>query len=269
MIIIFVGLPRNIDQNIGFIKNQIKKNKAIIIFSTNHEIYNYNLPKECIIINNDNELSFKKRINEIKKFPQYQFMIQHLRFSQALKYIKENNLSSKDTIIYKVRTDILNLDKIKIPLKPDNKKIYMYTDYAFASTYKVLKMLDDVFFSKPEKYLDLEPIVDVDADNFKSSDKNCARFEWLTYPKMLSFLLPKKLFRIILKSKFEKLLFFGPKKKNKNINIRFIKDRIRFQSEVFFLWCILKQGLIVKKISTVSLKLNPNRSPQKREFRNT
>ncbi len=27
MIIIFVGLPRNIDQNIGFIKNQIKKNK--------------------------------------------------------------------------------------------------------------------------------------------------------------------------------------------------------------------------------------------------
>ena len=69
MIIIFVGLPRNIDQNIGFIKNQIKKNKAIIIFSTNNEIYNYNLPKECIIINNDNELSFKKRINEIKKFP--------------------------------------------------------------------------------------------------------------------------------------------------------------------------------------------------------
>jgi len=269
MIIIFVGLPRNLDQNISFIEEQIRKNNAIVIFSTNQEIYNYNLPNGCKIINNENESFFIKRINEIKKFPQYQFMIQHLRFSQALKYIQENKLASNDTIIYKVRTDILNLDKIKIPLKPDNKKIYMYTDYAFASTYKVLKTLDDFFFSKPEKYLDLEPIVDVDSYNFKSSDKNCARFEWLTYPKMLSFFLPKKLFKIILKSKFEKLLFFGPKKKNKFINIRFIKDRIRFQSEVFLLWCILNQGLIVKRISTASLILNPNRSPQKREFRNT
>ena len=47
------------------------------------------------------------------------------------------------------------IEKIIIPLKPDEKRIYMYTDYAFASTYKVFKILDDFFFSKPEKYLDL------------------------------------------------------------------------------------------------------------------
>lgn len=267
-IFIFIGLPRNVNEIICFIENIIKKHNAKVIFSTNQEIYNYRLPKECKIIINENDRTFQQRVNELKKLPQFQFMIQHLRLSQALKYIKKNNLFENDTIIYKARTDILNLEKIIIPLKPDEKKIYMYTDYAFASTYKVFKILDDFFFSKPEKYLDLDPIIDVAANNFLLSDKSSARFEWLTYPKMLSLLLPKIIFKMILKSKFERLLFFGPKKKNKLVNIRYIKDRIRFQSEVFLLWSVLKKGLIVDKISTEKLKLNPNRSPQKREFKN-
>lgn len=267
MIFIFVGLPRNLNDTIKYIEEIIDKYQALVIFSTSEDIYNYKLPKECKIIINEKSEWYKKKYKKIEGLPQYLFMIQHLRLSDAINYIQKNNLASKDTVIYKLRSDIINIDQIKIPLNPYPNSIYMWTDYAFASKFEILIKLNKFFFSRPEKFLDLDPKIDVNSYNFLNSDKKAARFEWLTYPKMISTLLPNKIFKFILKTNLEKYLFYGPKSKDKYINMRYVEDKINFQSEVMLLWSVLKNNLKINSISNSPLKLNPNRMPQKKVTR--
>ena len=95
--------------------------------------------------------------------------------------------------------------------------------------------------------------------HFINSEKRAAKFEWLSYPKMISTFLPRRIFRYVLKTKFEKLLWLGPKNYKKQICYRYYKDIRRFQSEPAFLWVILKAKLYIKTISTVPLKLNLER----------
>ena len=67
----------------------------------------------------------------------------------------------------------------------------------------------------------------------------------------------------MLKTNLEKYLFYGPKQ-SKFINMRYMEDRINFQSEVMLLWSVLKNNLKINSISNSPLKLNPNRMPQKK-----
>ena len=266
MIFVFVGHPRNIEDSRHFIESILKKKNSTVIFSTNKDILKHKLPKKCKIIINEESAWYKKKLKKIYGLPHYSHMIQHLRFSDALRYIKKNKIAKDGTTIYKLRTDILNLNKIKIYLKINSKNFYMSSDYAFASTYKNLIELDNIFFSKPEEFLDFDPKIDFFSKNFMLSDKKTARFEWLTYPIMLSTILPKRIFRTIINSKIQNILFFGPKSNTDFINMRYYKDRINFQSEVILLWSILKKNLIVNSISDTTLKLNPNRSPQQQKY---
>ena len=266
MIFVFAGLPRNIEDSRNFIESILKKKDSTVIFSTNKDIFKHKLPKECKIIINEESDWYKKKLKKIYGLPHYFDMIQYLRFSDALRYIKKHKIAKDDTTIYKLRTDIFNLNIIKMFLKINSKFFYMSTDYAFASSYKNLIELDNIFFSKPEEFLDFDPKIDFFSKNFMLSDKKTARFEWLTYPIMLSTILPKRLFRTIIKSKIQNILFFGPKSNRDFINMRYYKDRINFQSEVILLWCILKKDLIVNAISDTTLKLNPNRSPQQQKY---
>ena len=94
-----------------------------------------------------------------------------------------------------------NLENIKIPTEISNQELYMDTDYAFASTYKVMQILDKFFFSSPENFIDLNKTIDVTNQNFLQSNKMAARFEWLVYPSMISTLLPGRIFKYILKTK--------------------------------------------------------------------
>ena len=73
--------------------------------------------------------------------------------------------------------------------------------------------------------------------------------------KMISTFLPGKLFKFIIKTKFEKLLWIGSKNYENQICFRYYKDIRRFQSEPAFIWNILKAELYAKNISNRSLKM--------------
>ena len=259
VIFIFIGLPRKIEKKISFIQHLMDEYKAQIIFSTNEEILKYKLPDGSKIIINERNNWYQNKLKEICTYPDYKKMLQFLRLSNAISYIEENKLASENTIIFKLRTDVLNLENIKIPTEISNQELYMDTDYAFASTYKVMQMLDKFFFSVPENFIDLNKTIDVTNQNFLQSNKMAARFEWLVYPSMISTLLPGRIFKYILKTKMNKFLWAGPKNFNNQICMRYYKDIGRFQSEVVLLWSILKCNLVIKSISSKQLLLYPDR----------
>ena len=259
IIFIFVGLPRKIEVKLNFIQYLIDEYKALVIFSSNEEILKYKLPNGSKVIINENNNWYQSKLKEVCTYPEYKKMLQFLRLSNALRYIEENKMASENTIIFKLRTDVLNLEHIKIPTEISNQELYMDTDYAFASTYKVMQMLDKFFFSVPENFIDLNKTIDVTNQNFLQSNKDAARFEWLIYPSMISTLLPARIFKYFLKTKMNKFLWVGPKNFNKQICLRYYKDIGRFQSEVVFLWSILKCNLVIKSISSKQLLLYPDR----------
>ena len=259
IIFIFVGLPRKIEVKLNFIQYLIDEYKALVIFSSNEEILKYKLPNGSKVIINENNNWYQSKLKEVCTYPEYKKMLQFLRLSNALRYIEENKMASENTIIFKLRTDVLNLEHIKIPTEISNQELYMDTDYAFASTYKVMQMLDKYFFSVPENFIDLNKTIDVTNQNFLQSNKDAARFEWLIYPSMISTLLPARIFKYFLKTKMNKFLWVGPKNFNKQICLRYYKDIGRFQSEVVFLWSILKCNLVIKSISSKQLLLYPDR----------
>ena len=273
MIYIFVGLPRKIKTKLSFVEHIIKEYKAQVIFSTTEEIHHWKLPKGCKVIINENNDWYQNKFKEIcndsklKEIyfppgaPEYIKMIQFLRLSDALRYIEENKMATENTIILKLRTDILNLEKIIIPKEIKNQDFYMDTDYVFASKYKVMQKLNSIFFSIPKNFIDLKPTIDVTSENFLKSNKRAARFEWLSYPRMISTLLPARIFKYILKTKMHNLLWLGPKNYNNQICMRYYKDIGRFQSEVVFLWNILKCNLVIRAISPKPLLLYPDRFP--------
>ena len=168
-------------------------------------------------------------------------------------------MALENTIIFKLRTDVLNLENIKIPMEIGNQEFYMDTDYVFASTYKVIQKLDKFFFSVPKNFIDFKATIDVTNQNFLKSNKKAARFEWLIYPRMISTLLPARIFKYILKTKMNKFLWLGPKNYNNQICMRYYKDIGSFQSEVVFLWNILKCDLVIQAISSRPLLLYPDR----------
>jgi len=200
-------------------------------------------------------------MKEISKYPRSEYinMLQWLRFSNALKYIEENNMAKDNTVVLKLRTDISNLQEIQIPKEIGNSCFYMSSDLTFASNYKVMKKIDKFFFSKPENSIDLKLSVDVQNKFFLNSEKKAGRFEWLHYPKMISTFLPSRIFKYIVKTKFEKLLWLGPKNYEKQICFRYHKDIRRFQSEPAFIWNILKAELYAKAISERAIKLDIDR----------
>ena len=261
MIIIFSGLPRNLKKNLASISNIIKKYNARAIFSTNDEISDFKLPIGSKVIINENNEWYQNKFKEVCNYPKSESinMLQWLRFSEAIRYINENKMASENTIILKLRTDISNLDEIQIPNKISNTNFYMYSDQAFASTFSVMQKLDKIFFSNPENYIDLKLTIDVENKYFLNSEKRAARFEWLSYPRMISTFLPGRIFKYIVKTNFEKLLWVGPKNYKKQICFRYYKDIRRFQSEPAFLWSILKAELYVKTISTGPVKLDLDR----------
>jgi len=259
IIFIFVGLPRKIEKKLSFIKHLIDKYKAQVIFSSTEEIFNYKLPDGSKIIINENNNWYQNKFKEVSNYPEYKKMIQYLRLSDALRYIEENKMALENTIIFKLRTDVLNLENIKIPMEIGNQEFYMDTDYVFASTYKVMQKLDKFFFSVPKNFIDFKATIDVTNQNFLKSNKKAARFEWLIYPRMISTLLPARIFKYILKTKMNKFLWLGPKNYNNQICMRYYKDIKRFQSEVVFLWNILKCDLVIKTISSRPLLLYPDR----------
>ena len=259
IIFIFVGLPRKIEVKLNFIQYLIDEYKALVIFSSNEEILKYKLPNGSKVIINENNNWYQSKLKEVCTYPEYKKMLQFLRLSNALRYIEENKMASENTIIFKLPTDVLNLEHIKIPTEISNQELYMDTAYAFASTYKVMQMLDKFFFSVPENFIDLNKTIDVTNQNFLQSNKDAARFEWLIYPSMISTLLPARIFKYFLKTKMNKFLWVGPKNFNKQICLRYYKDIGRFQSEVVFLWSILKCNLVIKSISSKQLLLYPDR----------
>ena len=259
IIFIFVGLPRKIKEGLNFIQFLTDEYKAQVIFSTNEEILKYKLPDGSKVIINENNSWYQNKLKEICTYPEYKKMLQFLRFSDALRYIHENKMASENTIIFKLRTDILNLKNIKIPLKINNQEFYMDTDYVFASTYNVMQKINNIFFSVPKNFIDLNETTDVRSQNFLKSNKEAARFEWLVYPSMLSTLLPARIFKYILKTKINKFLWMGPKNPNKKICMRYYKDIGRFQSEVVLLWNVLNCNLVIKSISSKKLLLYPDR----------
>ena len=261
MICIFVGLPRKIKKKLGFVEHIIKEYKAQVIFSTTEEILNWKLPEGSKVIINENNEWYQNKFKEICNYPEYKKMIQFLRLSDALRYIEENKMATENTIILKLRTDILNLEKIIIPREIKNQDFYMDTDYVFASKYKVMQKLNSIFFSMPKNFIDLKTTIDVTSENFLKSNKRAARFEWLSYPRMISTFLPARIFKYILKTKMHNLLWLGPKNYNNQICMRYYKDIGRFQSEVVFLWNILKCNLVIRAISSKPLLLYPDRFP--------
>jgi hypothetical protein len=261
MIIIITGLPRNIKKNLNKISNFAKKLQSKVIFSTNNEINSCNLPKDFKVIINEENSWYLNKFNELSKYPksEYLSMLQWIRLSDALRYIEENKMAHGNTVILKLRTDIFNLDEIQIPKQINDKNFYMHSDLAFAATYNVMRKIDNIFFSKPENSIDLKLSVDVESKYFLKSEKKAGRFEWLHYPKMISTFLPGKLFKYIIKTKFEKLLWIGFKNYENQICFRYYKDIRRFQSEPAFIWNILKAELYAKNISNRSLKLDYDR----------
>ena len=260
MICIFVGLPRKIKKKLSFVEHIIKEYKAQVIFSTTEEIHNWKLPEGSKVIINENNEWYQNKFKEICNYPEYKKMIQFLRLSDALRYIEENKMATENTIIFKLRTDILNLEKIIIPREINNQDFYMDTDYVFASTYKVMQKLNSIFFSTPKNFIDLKTTIDVTSENFLKSNKRAARFEWLSYPRMISTFLPARIFKYILKTKMHNLLWLGPKNYNNQICMRYYKDIGRFQGEVVFLLNILKCNLVIRAISSKPLLLFSDRN---------
>lgn len=260
MICIIVGLPRKIKKKLSFVEHIIKEYKAQVIFSTTEEIHHWKLPEGSKVIINENNEWYQNKFKEICNYPEYRKMIQFLRLSDALRYIEENKMATENTIILKLRTDIVNLENIIIPREIKNQDFYMDTDYVFASTYKVMQKLNSIFFSTPKNFIDLKTTIDVTSENFLKSNKRAARFEWLSYPRMISTFLPARIFKYILKTKMHNLLWLGPKNYNNQICMRYYKDIGRFQGEVVFLLNILKCNLVIRAISSKPLFLYPDRN---------
>lgn len=260
MICIIVGLPRKIKKKLSFVEHIIKEYKAQVIFSTTEEIHHWKLPEGSKVIINENNEWYQNKFKEICNYPEYRKMIQFLRLSDALRYIEENKMATANTIILKLRTDIVNLENIIIPREIKNQDFYMDTDYVFASTYKVMQKLNSIFFSTPKNFIDLKTTIDVTSENFLKSNKRAARFEWLSYPRMISTFLPARIFKYILKTKMHNLLWLGPKNYNNQICMRYYKDIGRFQGEVVFLLNILKCNLVIRAISSKPLFLYPDRN---------
>ncbi len=255
IIFIFIGLPRKIDKSMYYFDYINQNFNSKIIFSTNEDIYNYNLPDEVDILINEKSQYYKNKFSLINHLPEYNKILQWIRLSDALKYVNDNNLANEKTLVVKLRSDISNLDKIIIPKNITDDEIYMYTDYAFVTNFKNMKKLDENFFNKPQVFFDKKMIMDIRKENFIRSDKRAARFEWLYYPNMISTFLPKKIFRYLIKTKLEKLLWLGPKNFNNPVCMRYHKDLVKFPCEVILLWNILMCGLNTKSLSSTPLKL--------------
>ncbi len=261
MIIVFTGLPRNLDKNLGAIKRLVKKLNALLIFSTSKNIRDFKLPSDYIVIINENDKWYEEKFKKITKYPKHEYinMLQWIRFSCALRYIENKKLASSDTVILKLRTDISNLEVLKIENEMQDNEFYMNSDLAFAGSFTAMNKIDKLFFSNPENFMDFNLITDVQSKYFLNSEKKAARFEWLVYPRMISTFLPGKIFKFLIKTKFEKFLWFGPKNYNKQKCFRYYKDIRRFQSEPAFLWSILKENLYVKNLSKEPIKLDKDR----------
>ena len=83
MIIIFSGLPRNVEKNLDSILNFVNKLNAQVIFSTNNDINNCKLPHRFKVIINENNEWYQYKMKEISKYPRSEYinMLQWLRFS--------------------------------------------------------------------------------------------------------------------------------------------------------------------------------------------
>lgn len=265
--VVIPGLLRNAEENEYIFKMLSEETDVFICTSKEHicDVKFMGNYKKLIYIE-DNTFFFDMQkqllsLPEGKKLLQWQKL--HICADLLENYEKENGI--KYDYILKLRTD-LNFNrtfsvKDMINLEIDDKTIYMNSDITFLSTRKVFsKIKGFLYFALSNLYNKPNVFQPLNLMNIEKCDFTAAKFKWLNYPYSLvgNVKNEQELYLEIKNKKHEiSKIEYG---KEDVFNLRDGFENIYFPSEPAFLYYVLHNNLIVKKIKNMELELKSHRN---------
>lgn len=175
-------------------------------------------------------------------------MLQWLKLGFGLQCVRarEAERGKPYSYLFKMRTDLANIEDINLDHVFEKARFYCQTDYCFAAERDTFFLLEE-FCKYPEYYYQWFSPVDTGLIGFRRSDFSAARFKWLPYPAILKK-LPWHILRRLLR-----LRISWPS--NSAFSYRKRWRQIGFASEAFFLRFLLENNLSIAAIGRHPINL--------------